>query len=253
MGQIGEILRKTREDEGLSLRDVEEATKIRMKYLEALENENFQLMPGRVYVIGFIRTYARYLEIDEEVLVSYFKEITEHEIEDEEVVEINTTEKAPTKKLLILLMISAIVVVGVLAYVLNKPDGKSTSEPNTEKKSSVVNPEIDKSNNDDLSSKTNEEVENNESLLDGDKEISNVSVIVNVKNYSCWIDVSIDGERIFQGTLKPGESRTFTGSEIVRIKYGNAGAVEEIVNGVKKYPVGENYKVITKEYVVNNN
>lgn len=50
---IGDLLRAERENKGLSLFDVEEKTKIRSKYLQALEEENFEEIPGEAYRIGF--------------------------------------------------------------------------------------------------------------------------------------------------------------------------------------------------------
>lgn len=61
---VGEELRNKRIEKGLSLEEVETATKIRVKYLEAIENENFDLIPGRVYVKGFIKNYAKFLGVD---------------------------------------------------------------------------------------------------------------------------------------------------------------------------------------------
>ena len=73
MGRIGEALREARESKNLTLRDAENATKIRMKYLEDLENENFANLPGRAYAIGFLKTYAKYLQIEDQALVEEYK------------------------------------------------------------------------------------------------------------------------------------------------------------------------------------
>ena len=63
---IGELLRDTREAKGLSFEDVERDTRINRLYLEALEAEHFDALPAPVYVRGFMRSYARYLELDPE-------------------------------------------------------------------------------------------------------------------------------------------------------------------------------------------
>jgi len=52
----------------------EQQTKIRKKYLVALEEENFDIMPGKVYVRGFLRNYARFLGINGEDLVDRYSE-----------------------------------------------------------------------------------------------------------------------------------------------------------------------------------
>lgn len=63
---MGEALRHARVERGLSLADVEEATKIRQRYLVALEENRWQELPGDVYGRGFLRIYARYLGVDPE-------------------------------------------------------------------------------------------------------------------------------------------------------------------------------------------
>ena len=63
MQGIGKILKDSREARGITLDEVSEATKIRVKYLEAIEQEEFQLLPGEVYVKGFTTAYLKYLGI----------------------------------------------------------------------------------------------------------------------------------------------------------------------------------------------
>ena len=70
--KIGRILEQAREERGLSLDQVEQATKIRARYLRELERENFDVLPA-VYVQGSLRTYADYLGLDTEALVRELK------------------------------------------------------------------------------------------------------------------------------------------------------------------------------------
>jgi Helix-turn-helix domain/RodZ C-terminal domain len=62
--EIGSSLRTAREQRKLELADVEQATHIRTKYLRALEDERFDVLPGPAYVKGFLRTYADHLGLD---------------------------------------------------------------------------------------------------------------------------------------------------------------------------------------------
>lgn len=75
--EIGERLRRRREELGLSLRDAQTATKIRQRYLEALEEGDDSVMPGYVYAKGFLRAYASYLGLDGWALVEEYKAIRE--------------------------------------------------------------------------------------------------------------------------------------------------------------------------------
>lgn len=71
---IGAVLRETREQRGFSLEDVSENINIRTQQLEAIENAEFDKLPGMTYAIGFIRSYAQLLELDAENLVRHYKD-----------------------------------------------------------------------------------------------------------------------------------------------------------------------------------
>src|SRR5690349_11413631 len=74
MPEIGETLRETRMRRHIDMSDVEAATKIRAKYLRALENEEWDLLPGPTFVKTFLRTYAEYLELDPRTLVEEYRQ-----------------------------------------------------------------------------------------------------------------------------------------------------------------------------------
>ena len=70
---VGEILRRTREHYGRSLADIEASLRIRAQQLEALENNDLDKLPGKVYAIGFVRAYSEYLGLDGDKMVHLFK------------------------------------------------------------------------------------------------------------------------------------------------------------------------------------
>jgi Helix-turn-helix domain len=72
MFEIGTSLREARERQGLDFAQLESATKIRGKYLRALEEEQFEQLPAQTYVKGFLRTYADYLGLDGQLYVDEF-------------------------------------------------------------------------------------------------------------------------------------------------------------------------------------
>jgi transcriptional regulator with XRE-family HTH domain len=73
MPGIGETLREARMRQRLDIADVEDRTKIRAKYLRALENEEFGMLPGPTFVKTFLRTYAEMLGLDPHVLVEEYR------------------------------------------------------------------------------------------------------------------------------------------------------------------------------------
>ena len=72
MFEIGNSLREARERQGIDFAQAELATKVRGKYLRALEEERFELLPAETYVKGFLRTYAEYLGLDGQLYVDEF-------------------------------------------------------------------------------------------------------------------------------------------------------------------------------------
>jgi cytoskeleton protein RodZ len=75
--RVGRLLRRQREEYNQDLRSVAEATRIRYAYLHAIEEGRFGDLPGLTYAVGFVRTYADYLGLDEEEIVTRFKEEVE--------------------------------------------------------------------------------------------------------------------------------------------------------------------------------
>ena len=74
MPEIGATLRETRMRQRIDIAEVETATKIRAKYLRALENEEWDLLPGPTFVKTFLRTYGDYLGLDSKMLVEEYKQ-----------------------------------------------------------------------------------------------------------------------------------------------------------------------------------
>ncbi len=73
MPDIGATLREARMRARIDISEVEAETKIRAKYLRALENEEWDLLPGSTYVKSFLRTYAEALDLDAKLLVDEYK------------------------------------------------------------------------------------------------------------------------------------------------------------------------------------
>jgi cytoskeletal protein RodZ len=73
MESLGEKLKTARNEKELSLDQISRETNISIRYLEALEAENFAVFPGEPYVVGFIKNYGTYLELDIQKLISLYK------------------------------------------------------------------------------------------------------------------------------------------------------------------------------------
>jgi cytoskeleton protein RodZ len=83
MAEIGSTLREARIRARIDMTEVESRTKIRAKYLRAIENEEWDLLPGPVYAKSFLRTYGDYLGLDSRMLVDQFKRQYERPVDHE--------------------------------------------------------------------------------------------------------------------------------------------------------------------------
>ena len=126
MESLGEKIKTAREARGLNLDQVSRDTNIAIRYLEALETENFSNFPGEPYIIGFLKTYGTYLDLDVQELVSLYRA---HRIQEQPIpVEQLLKKPSPLPKIA---LISAIVlavfgIAGASVYFINnrpeKPD-----------------------------------------------------------------------------------------------------------------------------------
>lgn len=123
MFEIGSTLRDARVRRDISLQRAEADTKIRVKYIQAMENEDFDVMPAGTYVKGFLRTYAEYLGIDYQLILDEYNDrFGTGEHKEHVVVQPGKPEKAKTPRKprkqtnYIFVAIFAIVIIAVLAY-----------------------------------------------------------------------------------------------------------------------------------------
>src|SRR3989338_9778929 len=72
MESLGTHLKRERELRDISLNDVAEATKINPRYIEAIEADQFEVLPGKTFVIGFLKNYASYIGLDEDEVVTRY-------------------------------------------------------------------------------------------------------------------------------------------------------------------------------------
>lgn len=94
MSGIGEQLRKAREAKGLSISDIEKATKIQSRYLEAIENNDFDKLPGDFYVRAFIRQYAQIVGLNGKELLSQYQ----GEVANEVTSKVSQPEESPAQE-----------------------------------------------------------------------------------------------------------------------------------------------------------
>jgi cytoskeletal protein RodZ len=150
LSELGQLLRKARVEKGISLDDMQETTKIRKRYLEAIEEGNYKLLPGNFYVRAFIKSYSECVGLDpNEVLQLYSNVIPAKELDTQ--VEPNPRKRTAiktrdqwSKRVTTLVFISfIIVIIGLMYYFIEKNKVTGTNNLNTEQSKRLTDKVID--------------------------------------------------------------------------------------------------------------
>lgn len=119
MFEIGTSLRDARVRQDISLQQAEDETKIRVKYIQAMENEDFGVLPTGTYVKGFLRTYAEYLGLDFQILLDEYNDRYDSGEAQEHVIQPPRTARPKGSRKrhnFLIVAILAVAIVIVLAY-----------------------------------------------------------------------------------------------------------------------------------------
>lgn len=233
----GNKLREQRESQGFTLDDVEQETKIRKIYIKAIEEEQFSMLPPRVYATGFVKRYARFLKIDENEMVEQFKALAyaDDEVEEEHhnysapILSGERTKKTPFNIRNLAAAITFMIIVVwlgnmVVGYLANR--GSQSAEhdkaqvvehrsPSTTQKPSTVS--------------------------------SNWAKVEITANQKCWVQIKADDVVQFEGTMQASEQKSFKGNSKVYIHAGNAGGLSVKLNDKDVQTLGAIGEVVEYE------
>ncbi len=111
MKELGEFLKKIREERGISLKEIQNRTKVSSRYLNAIEEGNFQIIPGEVYLKGFLRSYAETIGLNGDEIIEMYNDLVANKegVEESEALEekVKPERLGSVFKLLIILAIGA--------------------------------------------------------------------------------------------------------------------------------------------------
>lgn len=132
MNQIGPVFREARTRSGKTIDDATRETKIAKKYLNAIENENFDIFPGETYLIGFLRNYAQFLGLDPDEMVLKYKD---YKIQEQPApIEQLTARPKNKKKQFLIILVFIMIISTVLYVILSGEKGEREIAKETEKK-----------------------------------------------------------------------------------------------------------------------
>jgi Helix-turn-helix domain/RodZ C-terminal domain len=223
--EIGNSLREARYRQQLELSDVELATKIRARYLQALEEESFEALPAQTYVKGFLRTYADYLGLDGQLYVDEYNSryaTGEDEPREPVVARRSSTVHQRHRRLErrgVLLALGGIAIVCAFFIAAFKFSSNDNNPPIPNLGTTTTN--------------------TTRPPATGQKKQRKAAVVRKVRFFvvattgNCWMDVrnySSSGKTLFTGTVQQGQSHRFVARRLW-INFGNPGNVKAAVNG----------------------
>lgn len=212
MFEIGNTLREARVRRNLTLQQVEEDTKIRVKYVQAMENEDWDVMPGVTYVKGFLRTYSTYLGLDPEVVVEEFRSRAmvpsqEHHEPFGGSSVIGEPRSHRGRNTIVIVAILCVIALAII-YIVGVVNGGNTQEPTTTPGALGLS-----SSPSPTPSKTPEPASSSTGIPAWQKNL----VKIKATKGDCWMEVRRDsstGVSLFTGTVKKGDIRKFKGKDI---------------------------------------
>jgi hypothetical protein len=122
MTPLGETLRRARQTKGITIEDAERVTRIPKKYLEALEVEDYGILPAPVYARGFLRSYAGYLGLDAQELLPFFPVGHVEEPKLEPLPEVRQPRTWNMNGVIAMAVVVSLIAIVVLLYSLGRDD-----------------------------------------------------------------------------------------------------------------------------------
>ena len=262
--QIGPLLENKRIERGLSLKDVEQATKIRTRYLEGLEREDYTMLPDHIYTRGFLKTYADFLGLDGEQLARELRERRSPRRERQFNYEGPSTStfewplyspggigaerrrvSGTTLLTVALALLLLVAVIGVLYYVGARSSSNANAPEQPAPESTAEPPAAEEPA---LNSATPPET-----TLAQPAEVApeTVQATVMVSDLPAGLTMIADGNVVHDQFTQPGFSRTFKAQDTLSVSTTNAGAVAVEVDGENLGRLGNYGQPATRDFSPN--
>jgi Uncharacterized protein conserved in bacteria len=233
------MITKARKDAGLSIDDLSAATNIRTSLLRQIELDNFSQFGGETYARGHLRNLATKLCVDPQLFLIAFEDEQMHVnrsmqdllVENSVMREPNESRKV-SWKVLVAISISVILIVGIAQVTMSEnsspdiPIAVEENEPTIEPTTNPVDEPI---------------------VSTGE----GVKVVITATRAKSWLFISdSSGQTLFSGQISQGVSKSFSASEQLNLRVGNAGGVDLTVNGKKVDSIGIDGEVVNLSYGV---
>ncbi len=233
---VGEILRRTRVHYNQSLEDVGTMLRIRPSQLEAIEAGHIDQLPGRVYAIGFVRSYSEYLGLDGDKMVHLFKQQTvgSKSRPDYHFPEPAAESKVPHVSLSMIGIVSAVIVLVLWGvFMAMKPDKAEIPEvPSSLTQSTITEaPPV-------IELAVPQTPDTSQAPTDIPA-VSETQIVLEITQ-SSWVEIkNKSGASILRQVLKPGDQYKVPEEEGLTLSTGNAGGIGVKIGSGDMVPLGK--------------
>lgn len=260
---FGRALAETRKSRNYSVAEISRHLKIPEHIIEAIEGSDLETLPVPIYTQGYIRAYAKFLEMSEEDAIAAYNRAMPHDLASDlkprTGLPAEHSSQSPMVKMVTVLLIVAglfVLVYGVVQYYQekasdmalsqqaedNRPAGSSLDAPSAQPTPGAA----------EEFSRTLDTEDEVESLIDSDDSgdtavdeepvveieeeptVTALDTLEILAEKGAWLEVYDDtNARLFYNLVKKGETKTLTGSAPFRIKVGNADITRVLLNGIE--------------------
>jgi cytoskeletal protein RodZ len=233
MATLGQQLKQSREEKGISLQEIAESTHISIRFLQAIENDAYDVLPGGVFNRAFVRKFARQVGFDEEQAVNLYQEQWQEQGGEPErgyQLGVDEPDFRQSSGNGLLLSFVALLVIGSLAYAayqyfapaISDSGGSAVAGLNTPASPSVTP----------TPSATPEAAASPTPSPTPEAPANAMRVQLTAPIEDVWFKVKADDKEAEQMTLKRGESREFDASEkVIFLAIGRVQSLKIAVNG----------------------
>lgn len=225
MASVGQELKRERELRGISLKEIADATRINLRFLRSLEEDQFESLPGKFFTKGIIREYAKYIGLDEDAALNnyyetcQFQEQTTEEFPFDEAASAKLPRRTRNILYFVLLFVLILVVLSAVHFIIRKQKPTAPLLMEEQVVEEVVLPPT--------APTQIEPVEMNKEM----------NLVLHF-DQETWIQVYADGALKVDGIKQPGERESITALEELVIHLGNAGGLTYTLNEKKGKPFG---------------
>ena len=243
MSEFGSTFKARREAKGLSLEQIATETRINTRFLQAIERDDFQVLPGGIFSRGFVRTYAEVLGMDPAQAVADFERLSNYR-EPVVLEELRVSSPQPSKRYLMLYPIAAGVLVLVVAifYFVTR-ERPATVSPDPPK--STVSPPGTAASVPPAAPTPAPEPPPPPSPAPQERTQPKAALTLAVEVVApTWVKITTDGTSAVAGEiLQPGTTRSYTAQNSIHIAVGNAAGLSLKINDQPVRPLGRKGQV----------